>query len=93
MKKTIKIKKVCCRVYRFKKPLHFDVKFKKGIWTFTNKELDFISYVETKSYKKALNGMIEDFDILYRHIAEENDNLLSPGAIILKKKLLKLVST
>lgn len=77
------------RIYRLREPVNINVSHEHGMWVYEAPTLSILAYGESKA--SAERSFNEDFCALYHHIAEEQDDRLSPQAIITKREFLRVV--
>ncbi|MFA5863285.1 MAG: hypothetical protein WC975_01205 [Phycisphaerae bacterium] len=70
-------------------PVLFNVEYLDGLWLYRNEELNL--WGRGNRREKALEDLGDNFDYLWREIAQEKDEHLEKKAIEIKKKLLTLV--
>jgi hypothetical protein len=77
------------RRYQLGTPLAVAVAYSDGLWVYSSESINLWAYADRR--EDALRELQENFDYLYREIAEEADESLDEVAIALKERLLALV--
>jgi hypothetical protein len=77
------------RRYDLKQPVVVQVTYDDGLWEYFNDALNVRGYAERR--EDALSLLHESFDYAFREFAQEQDAVLSAGALQLKQSLLGVV--
>lgn len=77
------------RIYQLKDPIAVNIEHSDGLWVYHHSPLNLWGYSTRR--EDALRELHENFDYLFRSIAEEQDDQLEPVALRLKRKLRSLV--